>query len=464
MGGAAAALPLALPVLERFGDSARYGAGALFENDCLLEEASGLGDQNYGADDQEAHRSIMQRGIAANIDGPWNGPKVHATGSTILMRRLNCYPPAEVKIPATAFLAAIWPRGNRFATDLCQFLGVGRCTLANSGRALLYKLLAAAGRQHPKRREILMPGYTCYSVAAAAARAGMAIKPYDLKSDAFYPDLVGLKRMASDRTLAIVVQHLFGIPTPMVEIRRIADSSGAILIEDAAQALGGALDGRLLGTSGDFGLFSFGRGKPLPLGGGGALIGKDGSIPEFTRLNHRTTGMLPFAVSAAAQVASKPYVYRIAEMLPIGLGETVFEPNFEVSAMGSIMERLGSRSLASLPALNAHRDRLAGIYRSALPAKITIPLPAGARPVHTRFPVLAGPAPIPDELLRAGVRRMYPKALVDVQGIHPFLAPDSESTPGAARIARDLVTLPTHTGISEPMASLIADKISRYYS
>lgn len=391
-----------------------------------------------------------------------NRRTIRMAGKTHPMSRFSSYPPAEARIPAAAFLGALWPARSEFGSELCRYLGAGHCILGNSGRSLLYKLLAAAGKKHPQRNEVLVPGYTCYSVAASAARAGLSIRPYDLDPKSFFPDLAALKQQATHRTLAIVVQHLFGIPAPLSDIRPIAENAGAILIEDAAQALGGLVNGRQLGTQGDFGLFSFGRGKPLPLGGGGALIGTDKSMPDVSQINHRSSAILRFAFSAAAQVASRPYIYRIAELLPIGLGETVFEPKFDVSSMGAIMERLGSRSLAFLDTLNAHRSRIAGLYQAVFGENIAIAVSGGTRPVYTRYPVLAGSGPIPEDLLSLGVRRMYPKALADVENIRPFLAADSAATPGAAQIARDLVTLPTHTGITEQLAGMITHRVNRY--
>ena len=92
------------------------------------------------------------------------------------------------------------------------------------------------------------------------------------------PDFDSLRNSISDKTLAIVFQHLFGIPTPFYEFEEIAHKTGIPLIEDAAQALGGTLNGQALGTTGDFGFYSFGRGKPLPIGRGGALVAKDADL------------------------------------------------------------------------------------------------------------------------------------------------------------------------------------------
>jgi perosamine synthetase len=380
------------------------------------------------------------------------------------MNRLRCYPPAETKIPISAFLRALLPHSLKFEDTLSSYLGVKQCMLANSGRALLYKLLSAVKANHPGRNEVMIPGYTCYSVAASVARAGLSIRPYDLDPKSLSPDMDSMRQHATERTLAIVVQHLFGMPTALVEIRHIAKEVGAILIEDAAQALGGSLNGTLLGTECDFGLFSFGRGKPLPLGSGGALVGADETIFQSMQFGGRSTGILRFVLSAAAQLASKPYIYGIAEMLPIGLGETVFEPNFGVTPMEPMTAKLGNNGIRFLPELNAHRNRIADVYRKVFGEDTTIPLIAQAKPVYTRFPLLVETGPISGGLRNLGVRRMYPKAIADEDSIFTFLSADRAATPGATRIAQRLVTLPTHKNITEELAGRIADAVIRSYS
>ncbi|MDL1962442.1 MAG: hypothetical protein LWX01_12260, partial [Deltaproteobacteria bacterium] len=79
------------------------------------------------------------------------------------------------------------------------------------------------------------------------------------------------------------------------------------------------------------------------------------------------------------------------------------------------------------------------------------------------FPLMADPGSIPKELKRLGVRRMYPKAIADEKTIKPYLGNQQVSTPGAEQIARNLITLPTHTGITENLAKEIARKVRAEY-
>ena len=207
------------------------------------------------------------------------------------LKKLAWYPPAETKVPLTAIIGAFLHSSGNFEKTLCKYLGVGHCVFANTGRTLLYLLLEALKRKDgSKRDEVLIPGYTCYSVAASIAKAGLKIKVYDLDPATLQPDFDSLRNSISDKTLTIIFQHLFGIPTPVDEFEEIAQKTGISLIEDAAQALGGSVDGHHMGTIGDFSIFSFGRGKPLPVGGGGALIGKDENVLSELDLKSKSKG------------------------------------------------------------------------------------------------------------------------------------------------------------------------------
>ncbi len=380
------------------------------------------------------------------------------------LKKLAWYPPAESKIPLHAILGAIFSSKGNFEKTLCNYLPVEHCVFGNSGRALLYILLDALKRKDGDlRNEVLIPGYTCYSVAASVAKAGLKIAIYDLDPRTFAPDMDSVKANSSENTLAIIPQHLFGIPSPVDELRQTAEGIGAYLIEDAAQALGGAINGQSLGTMGNFGFFSFGRGKPLPIGGGGALIGKDKDFLSGLDLKPGNKGYVSLMSTAVSQVMSKPSLYWIPEMLPLGLGETIFDPNFDVSAMPLMIQKLAENSMSILDELNTHRRHIAKTYEEAFDDECVIPIPGGGSAVYTRFPLMAGPVPIPKELKRLGVRRMYPKAIADEETIKPYLADQRETTPGAYKISRNLITLPTHLGINEGLAKEIAQKVMTAY-
>jgi dTDP-4-amino-4,6-dideoxygalactose transaminase len=373
------------------------------------------------------------------------------------------YPPAEAALPVSTIIrSALWG-GDDFTLGIRKYLNTRVCVLGISGRALLSQLLIALkGKVDSKRKQVLIPGYTCYSVAASVVRAGLSIACYDLNSQTFEPDMESVHAMAGPETLAIIGQHLFGIPAPMEGLMSAARRIGAYLIEDAAQGLGGTLRGKPLGTLGDFGFFSFGRGKPLPLGTGGALVGD----PEMLRslvLEQGDFGYLSLLITALTRMLSNKRVYGILEALPLGLGKTIFDPEFPIEGMPRVVQRLGASFLNDIETLNSHRYAVAQTYHEVIGNSITPGDHPGARAVYTRYPVMAGRDALPKTLFRLGVRRMYPKAIMDEPAIKPYCVPGNVSTSGASMMAERLITLPTHSAISHEVARDIALKVREAY-
>ena len=350
------------------------------------------------------------------------------------LKKLAWYAPAETKIPAPALCSSLFSSKGQFEKALCNYLGVHKCLLANSGRALLSLLLDTLKKKDAGRRnEVLIPGYTCYSVAASVVRAGLAIMVYDLNPATLHPDIESLNGAISDDSLAIIVQHLFGLPAPINELKEIARKSDIYVIEDAAQSLGASLNGLSTGTIGDFGFYSFGRGKAFPVGHGGALIVRHEDVLSELKVHKKKTGTIPFTKTIISQLFSRPLLYWIPEMLPLGLGETIFDPDFDISTMPAIMERLANKSLRTLEELNGHRRHIANVYRETFDNESIIPVPMETSPIYTRFPVMAGPGTISPELKRLGVRRMYPKAIADEKTIKPYLSAKKVTTPGTSK-------------------------------
>lgn len=374
------------------------------------------------------------------------------------INKIAWYPPAESKIPWSAILRSFTMLSGDFKDDLRCYLNVNHCILGKSARVLLFKLLETLKEQdNSQRDEVLIPGYTCYSVAAAIAKAGLKITVYDIDPAALCPDLYSFESAVSEKTLAVVTQHLFGILTPISDVKRITHQYGGYLIEDAAQAFGDADADKVPGTMGDFGIFSFGRGKPLPVGAGGALVSQSHSkIFEQIRLCSPEKGYKQAVLSAATQIVSKPAFYWIPELLPLGLGKTEFNPDFNVEAMPNTINKISSSALSSLCQLNGHRKRLSGVYSEHLAKKYQIKNTENGVSM-IRFPVmLTDNTSLTEDLNRLGVRRMYPNAITDEKLIRPHLRQNQIPTPGSAEVSKRLFTLPTHMGIDDHIAKQIS--------
>jgi dTDP-4-amino-4,6-dideoxygalactose transaminase len=353
--------------------------------------------------------------------------------------------------------------GSKINADLLRnVIQTPHFRLASSARCLLFLLLKQLYKASARQRdEVLIPGYTCYSVAAAVVKAGLKIKVYDIEPYSFDPDLGSLQRGLSEKTLAVISQHLFGIPGEIGQLHAMANSHGAKHIEDAAQAMGDNGNLPAMGTQGDFGLYSFGRGKPLPLGKGGLLAAKSArtiaSLPELPTSH----GTMDLAKLGAIRVLSQPVLYRFVEALPLGLGETHFDPSFIPLEMPSMVRRLLMNSLPLLSRYNAHRGKIADSYRTNLPSNLLMEAAVFKRGIFTRYPIKVPSTAIVQKHKHLGMRQMYPKCLIDEGRIRKYIINTSQDTPGARELSKHLVTLPTHTMISTKTSKRIANAIRR---
>jgi len=89
-----------------------------------------------------------------------------------------------------------------------------------------------------------------------------------------------MKNKLTNNTKAIVVVHLWGMPSKMHEIRQFANQHNLNIIEDASHAHGASIDGRLCGSFGDVSVFSLQGDKLSPAGEGGMLLTDDYGIYE----------------------------------------------------------------------------------------------------------------------------------------------------------------------------------------
>lgn len=120
---------------------------------------------------------------------------------------------------------------------------------------------------------VVMPAFCCSVVGEAVLRAGMRPVLIDSGLTTGSVDWNACETaMTQPGVRAVIIPHLFGLPLDPAPITELAARRGIAIIEDCAHCLGGKINGHMVGTLGDFGVFSFSYDKPISLGGGGMLI------------------------------------------------------------------------------------------------------------------------------------------------------------------------------------------------
>ena len=389
-------------------------------------------------------------------------------------------PPTASPLALSDWAAGVAPRsrrkeaGDRFAAAVAGYLGVPTCHLASSGRTALAVALRAlqAEPSLAGRREIVLPAYTCPSVAKVALDAGLRLRLVDVSPGTFGFDLDRLPEAVGQGTLAVVHVHPFGLPQPVEPALALARQAGAVLIEDAAQSLGARTAGRPAGTQGDLGLYSLGPGKPLSLGGGGVLSVNTGrwakpvagvwkALPEPRLL----ADLRAEARLAALALAFHPRGWWwVMQMGLNNAGEREESWGYRLSGLAASQAAAGLRLLPKLDLANRRRRRngehlmaqLVGIEGVALPA-----IDPDTEPIFLRLPVLVRDEARCEAIFRRlrsegiGVGRMYRRPLTAI-----FPEIETRRDLGAQLVARSLLTLPTHHYLTDADLARIVDVVA----
>lgn len=138
-----------------------------------------------------------------------------------------------------------------------------------SGRNAIY--LALRMMKLERNNEVLIPAYACYAVRAAIQ---LVCRPVvvDIDEETYNIRPEEIEKHITKNTKAILVAHLYGNPCRLDKIVDIGRAHNLAIIEDVAQALGGRYNGKMLGSFGDFTVFSFWFTKDITSFRGGALL------------------------------------------------------------------------------------------------------------------------------------------------------------------------------------------------
>jgi pyridoxal phosphate-dependent aminotransferase EpsN len=178
-----------------------------------------------------------------------------------------------LKVIKGGWISSVGSAIDDFEQNLELIFSNQRVLALNSGTSALHLSLVLSGVG--RGDDVIVGSFTFASCANVVLYQGAT--PVFMDSEAatwnLDPDLLKeyLKK-TNKLPKALILTHLYGVPARIVEIKRICDEYNVILIEDAAEALGSSLDGKPLGSFGDYGIVSFNGNKIVTTSGGGALI------------------------------------------------------------------------------------------------------------------------------------------------------------------------------------------------
>jgi len=135
-----------------------------------------------------------------------------------------------------------------------------------------------------KNDEVIIPEISWVATAQAVAYTGATCVFVDVDPLTFCIDPKKIEAAITKKTKAVMVVHCFGHPCNMKEIIKICKKYNLFLIEDAAPSLGSHIDGKMTGTFGDVGCFSFQGSKIITTNEGGAFVTNSKKKFDFAKL------------------------------------------------------------------------------------------------------------------------------------------------------------------------------------
>ena len=363
-------------------------------------------------------------------------------------------------------LRSIRPVGNRIVTggdasprfvdDL--FAGYEVDYLSSGTAALALAIRMACAARRVEKPEVILPAYGCPDLVAAAVHAGARPVLADLSRESVEYAPESIAALLSPRTVAIVAVTFLGIRANAESLRAAIADRGIVLVEDSAQWFPRTPSQRFFG---DYVVLSFGRGKPVNLLGGGALLTARHmeSAAKIAPQAHASQLADAFKVTLY-NVLIRPGVYGIAEKLPfLQIGLTEYHELREIGGMPSGPRRRlrANVRLYRERSLNV-QDRWREAFREAAPA-VVIDLPrthgVPADCALLRYPILVRSRSRRDELYTQmrkfglGASTLYTRALPDIEGVSAHVS--TNEIPCARDFADRLLTLPTHEDVDEAM-------------
>jgi perosamine synthetase len=173
----------------------------------------------------------------------------------------------------TGWISSEGPFVRKFEDTMTTRLGREFGVAVSSGTAALEIAVTSLGLD--PGTEIILPTFTIISCATAIVRAGLTPVVVDCDPITWNLDVSQLERKIGEKTRAIMVVHIYGLPVDMEPVLSLAKKHNLLVIEDAAEAIGQTYRGKPCGSFGDISIFSFYPNKHITTGEGGMIFADD---------------------------------------------------------------------------------------------------------------------------------------------------------------------------------------------
>ena len=364
-----------------------------------------------------------------------------------------------------------------------KYLGIKFAYSFNSGRSSLEAILNAFGIGSGD--EVLVQAFTCNAAINPILKVGA--KPVFVDIDpTLNLSVEDLKKKITPKAKAVMVQHTFGWPADLAEIKKFCQENKLYLIEDCAHALGARYQDKLCGLFGDAAFFSFGRDKIISSVYGGMAVTNDPGIAKkisefYDRISYPSRAwtlqqllhpvLMNYLVLPLYDCLKVGKIFlgiflnlKILSKAVVGSEGKGRLPGYFPKRLPNGLAVLALNQFKKLDSFNRHRKEIVEIYRNGL-SKNRFVQPFAIwdkqinEPVFMKYPIFAAD---PIKILKImKENRIY---LNDGWRGSPVVPPSSclgvfgykkGSCPKAEQISQKILSLPTHINISPEQAKEI---------
>ena len=175
----------------------------------------------------------------------------------------------------TNWIAPLGPHVNAFEKEMAEYLGCRNAAALDSGTAGLHLAIRLAG---VKEGDIVLCQSLTFSASCNPVVYEKAVPVFvDSEPETWNmsPEALEAAFEKYPQAKTVMLVHLYGTPAKVDEIRKVCEAHDAVLLEDAAEALGSTYRGKYCGTFGKYGVISFNGNKIITTSGGGMLLSED---------------------------------------------------------------------------------------------------------------------------------------------------------------------------------------------
>lgn len=371
---------------------------------------------------------------------------------------------------------------KKIETWLENYFGNAKAYTFDSGRSALFCALEACGVGEGD--EVLVQAYTCLVVINAIRWTGAWPVFVDILDD-YTMDPDDARKKITEKTKVLIIQHTFGTPAQLDALVQLGKEHGLKIVEDCAHSLGAHHNGKLTGTFGDIGIFSFGSDKVVSCVRGGGVVVNDDALAQKIQAHQSTLPLFPLGI-LLQHLMHYPVFLKGRWLYNLGVGKLVLWVANRIRIINRIIypqEKKGEQiagfpaqlpnalatilleQLNELDTLNQRRQTIARIYQERIDNP-NIEKPAWSdESIYVRYPVcVSDPKNLRDVAKREGIilGDWYDTVVAPKDSDRGATRYMQGTCPHAEKLAACSVNLPTERHITERDAERIARICTQY--